>query len=33
MKATDLNRALNYVDDAYLMEVDTPYKVIETESK
>ena len=33
MKATDLNRALNYVDDAYLMEADTPYKVIETESK
>ena len=32
MKATDLNRALNYVDDAYLMEADTPYKVIETES-
>ena len=33
MKATDLNRALNYVDDAYLMEADTPYKVIEIESK
>ena len=30
MKATDLNRALNYVDDAYLMEADTPDKEIKT---
>lgn len=28
MKATDLNQALNYVDDSYLMEVDTPDKEI-----
>ena len=30
MKATDLNRALNYVDDAYLLEADTPDKEIKT---
>ena len=24
MKATDLNQAFNYVDDAYLAEVDAP---------
>lgn len=30
MKATDLNQALNYVDDAYLMEADTPEKEIIT---
>lgn len=30
MKATDLNRAFNYVDDAYLMEVDAPDKENQT---
>ena len=30
MRATDLNRALNYVDDAYLLEADIPDKEIKT---
>ena len=30
MKATDLNQAFNYVEDAYLMEVDTPDKENQT---
>ncbi len=30
MKAADLNKALNYVDDAYLKEADTPDKEIVT---
>ena len=30
MRATDLNQALNYVDDAYLLEADIPDKEIKT---
>lgn len=30
MKATDLNQALNYVDDVYLRELDTPEKELRT---